>query len=86
MTVSRNQSARPSCGKRRNVLLLSVLLLSLVGCATSSPPSVAVCPRLPKPPSVTTPTPLEDYSETARTVIRGWQNELNNMPSTRSDY
>lgn len=56
--------------------MLTLLVLSLMGCAHNSqtPPGVSLTP--PPPPSLSTPLPSVDYSLTAAETIKEWQQRL----------
>lgn len=58
------------------VLMHVLLPLLLMACASNSPLPVAVSPRLPSPPSLSTPLPQQTYSSSARTDIERWQSKL----------
>ena len=64
------------------VLMLIALALSLIGCATSSPPPVAVCPANPPPPALSEPMPQETYSASAQRLISIWRQSLTGTPQT----
>lgn len=59
----------------RSVMLLA-LALSLTACATKPPTQPAESPRLPPPPSLSTPIPSLSYSESAAAVIKSWRQRL----------
>ena len=54
----------------------ALLLVSLLGCASSSttPPGASL--QLPPPPSLSTPLPSVDYSLTAAEAIKNWRAKL----------
>lgn len=64
------QNSRPSS----LMLLLPVLLLA--ACGTSSPRPEGALPRIPQPPSLTTPIPQQTYSRSAQEDIQRWQKRL----------
>ena len=68
-------------------LLLPVILLGcvmwLTGCATNSLPPEQHCPTLPAMPSVDTPQPSVQYSESVRLKLKDWQDRLKATPLTR---
>lgn len=57
-------------------LMLMVPVLLLAACASNSPRVEVASPRLPLPPSLTTPMPSQTYSESARLDIQRWQERL----------
>ena len=59
-----------------HALLLASLPLLLQACAGNSPRVEVASPRLPPPPSLTTPMPSQTYSESARLDIQRWQKRL----------
>ena len=56
--------------------MLTLLVLSLMGCAHNSPTPPAELPRLPPPPSLSTPLPSTDYSINASETIKRWRASL----------
>lgn len=58
------------------------LVLNLIGCATPSPPPVAVCPANPPPPALSEPIPQETYSASAQQRIQSWRQSLTATPTT----
>lgn len=62
--------------------LLLLLLVTVTGCATSSPQSAPVCPTLPPPPALTMPTASPSYSANASTNIKRWRSMLTDSPAT----
>ena len=63
-------------------LMLIALALSLIGCATSSPPPAAVCPANPPPPALSEPMPAQTYSASAQQRISTWRQSLTATPAT----
>ena len=59
-----------------------LLALSLIGCATPSPPPVAVCPANPPPPALSEPMPPQTYSASAQQRIQSWRQSLTGTPQT----
>ncbi len=68
--------------KNRRAWLMLQLLPSalLVGCATNSVKPMCELPRLPPPPSESTPQPQTSYLEIAASDIQSWQSELMATP------
>lgn len=64
----------------RGMLLL--LALSVTACATTSPPPAVQCPRLPNPPSVSTPLPQQSYSSSVQESLKRWREQLTRTPLT----
>lgn len=62
-------------------LMLPALVLSLTGCATSSPP---VCPPpvLPPAPVLLQPIPPVSYSLSVQRSLQDWQKRLTATPPT----
>lgn len=63
-------------------VMLLLLVLNLMGCATKPAPQPAESPRLPPPPSLSTPLPSLSYSATAADVIKTWRQRLTSMAQT----
>ena len=63
-------------------VMLMPLVLSLIGCATTSQPPVAVCPANPPPPALSEPMPQETYSASAQRLISIWRQSLTGTPQT----
>lgn len=66
-------TVKPLCA-----LLLLLLVLNLMGCASKPtlPPVAWQQLTLPPPPSLSTPLPPTSYSQTAADTIRIWQERL----------
>ena len=62
--------------------MLTVLVVSLTGCATPSAPPVAVCPANPSPPALSEPMPAVSYSLSAQELIKGWRKSLTGSTPT----
>jgi len=62
--------------------MLTALAVSLTGCATTSPPPVAVCPANPSPPALSEPMPPQTYSLSAQQHISTWRQSLTGTPQT----
>lgn len=58
------------------VVMLPLLVASLTACASKPPTPPAESPRLPPPPSLSTPLPALSYSQTAADVIKSWRQRL----------
>ena len=71
---------KPNFGPLKTSVLPMVLVLSLTGCATTSPQPIA--PRLPAPPVLTQPQPPEPYSLSAQRDIQSWREKLTPTPAT----
>ena len=54
----------------------TLLLVSLMGCASNSAAPPAASLQLPPPPSLSTPLPSVDYSLTAAEAIKNWRAKL----------
>jgi hypothetical protein len=63
-------------------LMLIALVLSLIGCATTSAPPVAVCPANPPAPALSEPMPPVSYSLSAQERINGWRKSLTGSTPT----
>lgn len=63
-------------------VMLAALALSLTACATKPAKAPADSPRLPPPPSLSTPLPSLSYSATAADVIKTWRQKLISMALT----
>lgn len=68
--------------KLQRAVMLALLALSLTACATKPATPPAESPRLPPPPSLSTPLPSLSYSATAADVIKAWRNKLTSMALT----
>lgn len=66
-------TVKPLCA-----LLLLLLVLNLMGCASKPmpPPAASQPMALPPLPSLSTPLPQTSYSLTAAAVIKSWQEKL----------
>ena len=62
--------------------MLTVLVVSLTGCATPSAPPVAVCPANPPAPALSEPIPQGSYSLSAQELIKGWRKSLTGSTPT----
>ena len=57
-------------------VIVTLLSLSLMGCASNSAAPPAASLQLPPPPSLSTPLPSVDYSLTAAEAIKNWRAKL----------
>ena len=57
-------------------VIWTLLLVSLMGCASKSAAPPAASLQLPPPPSLSTPLPSVDYSLTAAEAIKNWRAKL----------
>ena len=57
-------------------VIVTLLSLSLTGCAASCPTLPAESLTLPPPPSLSTPLPSEPYSKTAAQRMQSWSQKL----------
>ena len=62
--------------------MLTVLVVSLTGCATPSAPPVAVCPANPPAPALSEPIPQGSYSERVRLKLKSWHESLTPTQTT----
>ena len=65
------------------VLILLPFVMLLKGCASKAPQPPSDSPKLPPPPSLTTPTPSETYSLSARRDMEKWRKRLMDTPAMR---
>ena len=72
----------PKPAPKLPAVMLTLLVLSLTGCATTSQPPVAVCPANPPPPALSEPMPQETYSASAQRLISTWRQSLTGTPQT----
>jgi hypothetical protein len=61
------------------VLMLVVLLVSVTGCAMTSPPSRPA--EIPAPPRLSQPLPEMTYSEHVRRLLESWRERLTGTPA-----
>ncbi len=54
-------------------VIVMLLALSLMGCATKPPTPPAASLQLPPPPSLSTPLPSTSYSLSAAEAIKNWR-------------
>ncbi len=66
--------------KRAWLALLLLPLAMLAGCASNSVKQIGELPRLPLPPSETTPQPPISYSDSAASDTQSWQQKLMDTP------
>jgi len=70
---------KPTRSLKRTLLMPLALVLNLSGCAANLP-IVPPSPTLPAPPPVTTPQPLQSYSESVQQQLAKWQKQLMDTP------
>lgn len=71
-------------GRRRFVTTLSVLALSLSGCATPPTPTLPVqCPKNPPPPALSEPLPSQSYLLKWSELVREWRKRLTGTQTTQ---
>ena len=73
---------QPKPAHKLRAVMLTLLAASLIGCATTSQPPVAVCPANPPPPALSEPMPQETYSASAQRLISIWRQSLTGTPQT----
>lgn len=66
-------------GRSVYVMLLALLVASLAGCATPSPPDQQ--PRNPAPPRLSEPLPQSDYSSKVENFLRSLRERLTPTPA-----
>ena len=76
MTSTKPHSIRPVIANVLYVLILLPFVMLLKGCGHKQPTPPAVLPKLPPPPSLSTPTPSESYSQSAKRDMEKWQRKL----------
>jgi hypothetical protein len=72
----------PKPAPRWPAVMLTALVLSLTGCATTSAPPVAVCPANPPAPALSEPMPPVSYSLSAQELISAWRASLTATQTT----
>lgn len=72
----------PKPAPKLPAVMLTLLVLSLTGCATTSAPPVVVCPANPPPPALSEPMPAVSYSLSAQQRIQTWRQSLTATPTT----
>ena len=68
--------------KPLRAVMLALLAQNLTACASKPAPPPAESPRLPPPPSLSTPLPSLSYSASAAAVIKEWRERLTSMALT----
>lgn len=63
-------------------LMLTVLALSLTGCATSLPPVAVECPTNLPPPALSEPIPQQTYSARVQQKLKNWHQSLTGSTPT----
>ena len=61
----------------RSRRLLTLLVVSLTGCASTLPPAM---PKIPAAPELTQPPPAEPYSQSVQRDIQNWRQKLTAIP------
>ncbi len=72
----------PKPAPKLPAVMLTLLVLSLTGCATTSAPPVVVCPVNPPAPALQEPMPPATYSLSAQRLIKSWREQLTATPTT----
>ena len=72
----------PKPAPKLPAVMLTLLVLSLTGCAAPSVSPLAVCPANPPPPALSEPMPQETYSASAQQRIQSWRQSLTATPQT----
>lgn len=65
------------------VLILLPFVMLLKGCAINKPMPPPELPRLPHPPSLTTPLPSQPYLKTVEQRMQRWEKSLNDTQMMR---
>ena len=65
-------------------LMLLLLTLSVIGCATPSSSALAICPRPVQMPAPSTAQPTESYSKQLAKPLTNLQKTLNASPSMQT--
>ena len=72
----------PKHAPKLPAVMLTLLALSLIGCAAPSASPAVVCPANPPPPALSEPMPRETYSASAQQRIQTWRQSLTATPTT----
>ena len=72
----------PKPAPKLPAVMLTLLVLSLTGCAAPSVSPLAVCPANPPPPALSEPMPAVSYSLSAQQRIQTWRQSLTATPQT----
>ena len=76
-------SMRPVIVNLAYALILLPFVMLLQACGHKPPKQHADLPKLPPQPSLSTPTPLETYSLSARRDMEKWRKRLMDTPAMR---
>lgn len=83
MPSTKRPSMRPVIVNLAYVLILLPFVMLLQACGHKPQKQPADLPKLPPPPSLTTPTPSETYSLSARRDMEKWRKRLMGTPAMR---
>lgn len=83
MQSTRQPSMRPVIVNLAYVLILLPFVMLLQACGHKPQKQPADLPKLPLPPSLSTPTPSETYSLSARRDMEMWQKRLMDTEAMR---
>jgi len=83
MRNTRQPSMRPVIVNALYVLILLPFVMLLKGCATNKPMPPPELPRLPHPPSLTTPLPSQPYLKTVEQRMQRWEKSLSDTQMMR---
>ena len=72
----------PKHAPKLPAVMLTLLALSLIGCAAPSASPAVVCPANPPPPALSEPMPAVSYSLSAQQRIQTWRQSLTATPTT----
>lgn len=83
MPSTKQPSMRPVIVNVFYVLILLPFVMLLQACGHKPQKQPADLPKLPPPPSLTTPTPSETYSLSAQRDMERWRLKLMDTPAMR---
>lgn len=83
MRNTKQPSIRPVIVNALYVLILLPFVMLLQACGHKPQKQPADLPKLPLPPSLSTPTPSETYSLSARRDMEKWRKRLMDTPAMR---
>lgn len=83
MPSTKQPSMRPVIVNVLYVMILLPFVMLLQACGHKPQKQPADLPKLPRPPSLTTPTPSETYSLSARRDMEMWRQRLMDTPAMR---
>lgn len=83
MQSTKRPSMRPVIVNLAYVLILLPFVMLLQACGHKQRTPPAVSPKLPPPPSLSTPTPSETYSLSARRDMERWRLKLMDTQAMR---